>query len=235
MSIDPSWEARYSANPSYRNQYPWSAVVSFVQRNRPRDRPNQEIRILEVGCGNGANIWFAARKGFSVAGVDGSATAVKYAQEWFDREGLIGDIRIGDFSSLPFHDKSFDLVVDRSALTFAPPPEIRRAVGEIWRVLADDGCFCFNPLSDKCTSFDRLPDADGCSRRIYGGTIRSGSQATFFGIRDIRELFRSGWKLNRMSHIEDIDYCSPIRVNHSEWFVEAVKVGRLSGNSVESI
>ena len=34
----------------------------------------------------------------------------------FEREGLSGDLRVGNFTSLPFDDNSFDLVIDRASL-----------------------------------------------------------------------------------------------------------------------
>jgi cyclopropane fatty-acyl-phospholipid synthase-like methyltransferase len=42
----------------------------------------KEIKILELGFGTGANLWFAAREGFSVFGVEGSKTAVSIAKNF---------------------------------------------------------------------------------------------------------------------------------------------------------
>ena len=134
-SFDPSWENRYKANPKYRNHYPWSFIVSFVFENKPKGKNHSDINILEVGCGNGNNLWFAAREGFKVFGIDGSQTAIDYAKDWFEREGLSGEFRVGDYSSLPFKEESFDFVLDRSALTFCGKPAVENAVNEIWRVL----------------------------------------------------------------------------------------------------
>ena len=222
-SFDQIWEKRYHDNPGYRNHYPWSSVVSFVFSNKPRDRENGAIKILEVGCGNGNNLWFAAREGFSVSGIDGSPTAISYAKAWFEREGLEGDFRVGDFTSLPYEDNYFDMVIDRSALTFCGVPAINMAIAEIWRVLSPGGKFLFNPMSDQCSSFDGLPDQDGCYRKVSAGTIKPGAQVRFYSIREVRELFRNNWLINQIVHNEQLFMTAPERISHAEWLVEAAK------------
>ena len=49
-------------DPSF---YPFDNVVTFLFRNYPKDKQS-EINILEVGCGGGNNLRFAAREGFNV-------------------------------------------------------------------------------------------------------------------------------------------------------------------------
>src|SRR4051812_35105178 len=85
-AIDPVWEERYAAGAQQR--YPWSQVVSFVMRNRPRDKAIEDTHILEIGCGTGGNLWFAAREGFRVTGSDGSTAAVAAAERRFADDGL---------------------------------------------------------------------------------------------------------------------------------------------------
>lgn len=225
-SFDSVWESRYKDNPRYRNHYPWSAVVSFVYINRPKNKEAKDIRILEVGCGNGNNLWFAAREGFNVSGIDGSQTAIAYAKAWFAREGLAGDFRVGDFTSLPFEDNYFDIVIDRSALTFCGKPAIDNAIKEIWRVLCPEGKFLFNPMSDRCSSFDGVPDQDGCYRKVRYGTIVPGAQIKFYSIREIRELFQGSWVVNQILHNEQMSFHAPERIIHADWQVEVMKIGK---------
>ena len=129
------------------NRYPFDQVVSFVYRNRPQ-KPRGKTSILEVGCGAGNNLWFAAREGFLVAGIDSSKTAIEYARGRFEAEGLQGDLRIGDFSELPWGDGGFDLVLDRGALATCPE-KMGTAIGEIYRVLCGGGKFYFNPYREE--------------------------------------------------------------------------------------
>jgi ubiquinone/menaquinone biosynthesis C-methylase UbiE len=223
-SFDSVWETRYKDNPKYRNHYPWSAVVSFVYINRPVKKEAKDIKILEVGCGNGNNLWFAAREGFSVAGIDGSETAIAYAKDWFGREGLAGDFRVGDFTNLPFEDSYFDIVIDRSALTLCGMPAINNAIAEIWRVLCPEGKFLFNPMSDRSSSFDGLPDQDGCYRKVRFGPILPGAQIKFYSILEIRELFQKKWIVNKIMHNEQMSFHAPERTVYADWQVELMKI-----------
>ena len=149
-TIDPIWEKKYSEG--HAEKYPWDMVVSFVFRNAPRDRARNEVRILEVGFGTGSNLWFAAREGFAVAGVEGSSSAVKFAQEWFKREQLSGDLRVGDFTQLPFENEIFDLVFDREALCCVGKQAHKQAISEVHRVLRNGGKFLFNGYADSHSS-----------------------------------------------------------------------------------
>lgn len=132
------WEAEYAAGRA-RARYPYDQVVSFVFRH---GKPGN--RILEVGCGDGANIWFCAREGFDTAGIDISETAIRTARERLAQEGLAADLRIGDFHELPWGDDSFDLVFERGA--FVCSSDHKAALAEAVRVLKPGGRFLSVPI-----------------------------------------------------------------------------------------
>ena len=71
---------------------PTSVFVDFFDR---LDQPN--IRVLDVGCGQGRDAIFIARKGHHVVGVDLSANGIRdlndaAAQENLPIEGVVADI-----------------------------------------------------------------------------------------------------------------------------------------------
>jgi SAM-dependent methyltransferase len=76
------------------------------------------VRILELGCGPGANLWYLAREGFSAAGIDGSGTAIRQASERLALESLDAELVVGDFTSLLdyFEPASVDAVIDIAAI-----------------------------------------------------------------------------------------------------------------------
>lgn len=222
--VGPVWEAIYSEGKAL-NRYPFDQVVSFIYRNFSRNKPRAETKILEIGCGAGNNLWFAAREGFSVSGVDGSPSAIEFAKKRFADEGLQGDLHVADFICLPFDDNAFDFVIDREALTCSPFADAQKTVAEVRRVLAPGGKFFFNPYSDRHSSFAAgKPGPGGVTVDISGGTLTGIGQIFFYGKRDLLALFASGWKLVSIRHVEYMEELEPLYNCHAEWIVIAEKV-----------
>lgn len=219
QSFDPVWEGKYSEG--HGCTYPWDVIVSFVFRHAPKDRPRKDVRILEVGCGTGSNLWFAAREGFQAAGVDGSASAISKARHRFDTDGLEADLRVADFTSLPFEDASFDLAIDRGALVCVGLEAGRRAVGEIRRVLRPGGKFFFNPYSDRHSSAAAGEDGpDGLKVNIKEGTLVDVGQICFYGRRQVLDVLQ-GWRILSLQHMEYAEMLEPCWMVHGEWRVVA--------------
>ncbi|MDB5526933.1 MAG: methylase involved in ubiquinone/menaquinone biosynthesis [Devosia sp.] len=223
QNIDPVWEEKYAAGHAER--YPWDVIVSFIYRNAPRDRPRSQVRVLEVGCGTGSNLWFAAREGFSVAGIDGAASAIEYARQRFAAEGLGGDLQVADFTALPFDDASFDLVIDRAALTCVGRSVLEASVAEIARVLRPGGKFFFNPYSDRhSSSAAGTAGADGTRIDIDGGTLQGVGQIYFCSKRDVEQVLSGTWAIRSLEHKELIQMVEPGYSVHAEWWVIVEKV-----------
>lgn len=221
-SFDPIWEEKYSAG--HMERYPWDVVVSFVFRNSPRGKPRSEVRILEVGCGTGSNLWFAAREGFNVAGVDGSASAIDAAQQRFQAEGLSGDLRVADFTNLPFADNSFDLVIDRSSLVCCGFEMGKQAISEIHRVLRRGGRFLFNPYSDRHSSYSAgRSGPDGLTLDIAAGSMVGVGQICFYGRQQVVSALQD-FRILSLQHMEWTEMLEPGWLVHAEWRAVAEKI-----------
>ena len=112
MTFSEEWDVCYKNNTQMAI-WPWSELVSFVMKYGYR--ANKKIRILELGCGAGANIPFFMSLNAEYFAMDGSATIVKTLKKKFPT--IKENIVIGDFTKeIPFKG-TFDLIVDRSAIT----------------------------------------------------------------------------------------------------------------------
>jgi SAM-dependent methyltransferase len=113
MAWNGIWEKVFSTGAW--GSYPSEDLIRFTAANfyaRKRD----EVRLLEVGCGPGANLWYLSREGFDVYGIDGSASAIRRASERLRAEGLGASLITGDIMNLPYDDTFFDAVIDNECL-----------------------------------------------------------------------------------------------------------------------
>ena len=107
MGFSAEWEQCYKSN-SHMSIWPWSDLVSYVYRYA---KPTtDDFKVLEIGCGAGANIPFFKHLGVKYYAIDGSESIVKQLKESFPE--YKNSIVVGDFTrEIPF-DEQFDLVVD---------------------------------------------------------------------------------------------------------------------------
>lgn len=222
-TLDPIWEQKYSSGHAVK--YPYDSVVSFVFKNRPKNLENNEIKILELGCGTGNNIWFLAREDFQAYGIDGSRSAVEYANNHLRVDGLSANLEVGDFTRLPYDDNFFDLVIDRASITCCGFSAATKTVQEVRRCLKQGGKFFFNPYSDMHSSYTagNLSD-DGIVVDIKDGTLKGTGQICFYGKRQALALVSDGFDVESISHIEVMDVTEPSIFNHTEWRVVARKL-----------
>lgn len=147
-SWDPVWEGLFAAQEW--GKYPAESLIRFVARHfYAEDRA--ATRILEVGCGPGANIWYLAREGFAAYGMDGSASALATARARLQHEGLTAELQCGDILSLPYPDAFFDAVLDAECLYANNYAATRRILAEIRRVLKPQGRLYSRTFSEQTT------------------------------------------------------------------------------------
>lgn len=175
-------------------RYPPEDLVRFMGRNF-RHVDKHGVRVLEVGCGPGANIWFMHREGFAVHGIDISEAAIGIAlarlqAENADSPAPPADLRVGNFSSLPWPDAHFDVVVDIFALYANTSAVIRQALGEIQRVLKPGGLFYTKVWGRNTTGYGLGRELeDGTYDDIPEGPCRQMGVSHFFSRPEIDEVF----------------------------------------------
>jgi len=94
-------------------------------------------RVLEIGCGAGADLMRFAQAGARVTGVDLSPVSLDLTRRRFEVFGLTADLGVADAENLPFQDASFDLVYAWGVLHHTP--ETARAAAEVFRVMVPGG------------------------------------------------------------------------------------------------
>ena len=192
MSWDPIWENVFRT--SGWGRYPNEELIRFMARNFYTAKARNKVRVLELGCGNGSNVWYLAKEGFDVVGIDGSETAIRMAQERLAKEGEKAQCVVGDVSNIAdrFGPAEFDAVVDLGCLQCNKSGDVRSIVQQCERILRPGGRMF--ALLMACGSW-----GEGMGREIEPGTytdvpegpLKNRGVNHFFSREELDEIWQS--------------------------------------------
>jgi SAM-dependent methyltransferase len=151
QAIELADQQYLSMGLSAQRRYPNEALIRFLASRyfSLTMTERKSIRLLEVGCGSGANLWMMAKEGFVTHGMDSSAKGLDLARQHLgEKWGVTADLRQGSFTELPYENDYFDAVVDVVSLLTLNLKDSRLALSEIARVLKPGGAFFSYRLSD---------------------------------------------------------------------------------------
>lgn len=102
----------------------------------------ENLRILDLGSGNGKNANYLAGLGNKVVGIEISTKAIEMAREQANKLGVAVDYIEGDIGGeYPFEDRAFDLVIDIMASNSLDEKGREVYLKEVSRVLKSGGYF----------------------------------------------------------------------------------------------
>jgi SAM-dependent methyltransferase len=101
----------------------------------------RRVRVLEVGCGSGANLWMIAREGFEAHGIDLSSEGLLLCEQMLRKWNVAASLKQGDMTVLDYEDDFFDVVVDVFSSYCMPEDPFNRFLDEVSRVLKSGGRF----------------------------------------------------------------------------------------------
>lgn len=145
--------------------------------------PNEELvrsmsgkagcgRVLDVGCGNGANLWMLREHTHSVIGIDILSSVLHEARQYFRARTSVGGCAVAacEIARLPFAGESFDGVVDVMTSQHIRWSEHETAYREYRRVLKPGGFLFVLHLDDR-TSGKVWSSALGLGASSFDATL----------------------------------------------------------------
>ena len=193
---DIGWDKTYRQN-RHLSIWPWSDLVSYVMRYaKPA---TDKVRVLELGCGAGANIPFFDSLGVNYFSIESSNTIVTSLHKRFPQ--LTEQIVVGDFTeTLP--NGTFDLIVDRAAVVCNRTEAIKLCLDRCYEKLNPNGKYVgIDWYSTECSAFHQSKEEDAWTRTKFppGPFEGSGTRIHFSDKEHLIDLF-SRFKLLVLEH-----------------------------------
>ena len=129
-----------------------------------KGRFDRRRRVLDAGCGDGRNLVYFLRHGFTCFGVDRDPAAIGDVRRLAAAcapELPLQNFQVGQIERLPWEDLSVNAVICSAVLHFASDEaHFGRMLDGMWRVLAPDGML-FARLASSIGLEDRIQSVRG--------------------------------------------------------------------------
>ncbi|MCW0234923.1 MAG: class I SAM-dependent methyltransferase [Ferrovibrio sp.] len=134
MPFAEEWDRLYTSS-RHLSIWPWTDVVALTLRHiRPA---SPDFRVLELGCGAGANIPFFRSLGVEYWAIEGSPAIVAQLRETYP--DMAERMLVGDFTRQIGAPGQFDLILDRGSLTHNQTSCLRRSLQLLRNALKPTG------------------------------------------------------------------------------------------------
>ncbi len=172
-----------NSKPGHHHAYlldPLLKLLSLASNSTPN-----QVRILDIGCGNGSLTFFLAQQGYQVVGLEASESGIRYARQKFNNcEFIVGSV----YDAVPQNlENSFDIVLSTEVIEHLYyPKELARYAS---KCLKPDGRFILTtPYHGYWKNL--LLAISGKMERHFT-VLWDGGHIKFFSVNTLSNLLRS--------------------------------------------
>lgn len=176
-----------------QRRYPNEAFINFIASHyfslNKQDRA--ACRMLELGCGSGANLWMVAHEGFDAYGIDIAPTGIEYCESVLEHWGTKAMLEVGDVTKLPYQPEVFDVVFDVVTLQHLTFSQHLKAYSEAFRCLKSGGKFFSYHLGENSISLrgaKTMLDHCTVTNIEQGYPLANNGQTCFISSNEARRL-----------------------------------------------
>ncbi len=188
------FEKQYIENGfNSQRKYPNDSLLAFIGSNffsTPFEE-RKKIKMLELGCGSGANLWVVAKEGFDAYGIDYAQTGIELCKQMLDSWGVFATLKLDDMTKLSFSANNFDAIFDVVSMQHLTIKQHKISYAEVFRCLKSGGKFFSYHLGENSISFKSSSELlDHCTiANIESGyPLANNGQTCFISANEVRKF-----------------------------------------------
>jgi len=192
MYSNKEWDIIFKKNKW--GEYPSEDLIRFFAKNF---YPRKNLKVLELGSGTGANLWYFTRNGYKTYGIEGSEYATNISMEKLSREspGWKGEIICGDFSKIfPYKNNFFDAIVDIEAVYLNSPDIQVEILKNVFRCLKKNGLFFSKHFEIGSYGWAKSLKTSNNYKKVLRGALGSKGKSHFANKKFFTDMFKNNFK-----------------------------------------
>ncbi len=113
-------------------------------------KTKKKLKFLDAGCGKGELLYFMAKKGYEVYGIDYSKTAIRMCKDLLKKKKIKATILMSDVRKVKFPDNYFDIVISTDVVEHLNDNKATvEFFNEMHRILKPKGQFYIHTAPNK--------------------------------------------------------------------------------------
>jgi ubiquinone/menaquinone biosynthesis C-methylase UbiE len=182
QSSAAEWSAAYRVGDhlGWDHSSPSAELVGYILGGGYPPR----ARVLDLGCGTGADAIFLAGQNYEVHGLDFSPEALRLARQRANEFGVTIGWHECSALTTPFDNGYFDLVTDRGCCHYMRGPARRRYAEEVARILRPGGALFLRGCRNLEDTYFATIDQDSLAESFDAGLFEIGPIIPFYLVVD---------------------------------------------------
>lgn len=142
-------------NKIYKNyQSAWGNSPNFLVRKALKFiNLKPKLDVLDLGCGQGRDMFFLSKKGLQVAGLDLSKIAIKQISEKAKNKNLLIETICSNVSNYKIKNNKYDIIIGIDILQFLKRKEVVNLIKNIKINLRVNGLVILSSFTTKDSSY----------------------------------------------------------------------------------
>lgn len=179
-------------------EYPAEDLVRFIKKLKKK-LLKKRIKVLEIGCGAGGNLWFFAKEKIYFDAIDISNIALAKVNKIFQNKykkykNYKKSIISCDVLNMPESLQNYDAIIDSESLCYLSIKEFKDIENEIYKKLKKGGLFWSRIFSNKTSGSNSGKKVSKSFRIPSFGPLKGYGPTRILKVKDVKKIYSKFWK-----------------------------------------